>query len=214
MSRADRSVAFEKLPKSSLVSYNITSALSAFPSDWPEVEYLSVAAFLGNYYDLATGPNNGHNYAALVAALVAPLSRGTVSISSADMADPPIIDPQWLSNPVDQAVAVAAYKRIQQALSSSAMEAVVIESPYWPSSNKTQTDPQILETIKGLTMTVWHASCTNKMGMVNDTMAVVDSKARVIGVQNLRVVDASSFALLPPGHPLATVCRLQVPEHR
>lgn len=40
---------------------------------------------------------------------------------------------------------------------------------------------------------------------MNDTMAVVDSKARVIGVENLRVVDASAFALSPPGHPQSTV---------
>lgn len=129
------------------------------------------------------------------------------------MADPPIIDPQWLSNPVDQVVAVAAYKRVQQALSSSAMAPVVMDSPYWSGANETQTDAQILQTVKKLAMTVWHASCTNKMGMVNDTMAVVDSKARVIGVQNLRVVDASSFAILPPGHPLATVCKFQVPKY-
>lgn len=44
------------------------------------------------------------------------------------------------------------------------------------------------------------------MGKTSDPMAVVDSHAKVIGVENLRVVDASSFALLPPGHPLATVC--------
>ena len=38
-------------------------------------------------------------------------------------------------------------------------------------------------------------------------MAVVDSRARVIGVDGVRVVDASSFALLPPGHPQSTVCK-------
>ena len=43
------------------------------------------------------------------------------------------------------------------------------------------------------------------MGRADDPNAVVDSKARVIGVQGLRVVDASSFALLPPGHPQSTI---------
>jgi choline dehydrogenase len=43
------------------------------------------------------------------------------------------------------------------------------------------------------------------MGRTDDAMAVVDLKARVIGVQALRLVDASSFALLPPGHPQNTV---------
>jgi choline dehydrogenase len=39
-------------------------------------------------------------------------------------------------------------------------------------------------------------------------MAVVDSKARVYGVKGLRVVDASAFPFLPPGHPQATVYML------
>lgn len=55
-------------------------------------------------------------------------------------------------------------------------------------------------------------SRTGKMGQVSDPMAVVDSKARVIGVQGLRVVDASSFALLPPGHPESTVCKFLFSE--
>jgi choline dehydrogenase len=43
------------------------------------------------------------------------------------------------------------------------------------------------------------------MGRENDSMAVLDSRARIIGVERLRVVDASAFALLPPGHPIVTV---------
>jgi choline dehydrogenase len=39
-------------------------------------------------------------------------------------------------------------------------------------------------------------------------MAVVDKDARVVGVEGLRVVDTSSFALLPPGHPQSTVYAL------
>ena len=44
------------------------------------------------------------------------------------------------------------------------------------------------------------------MGIADNPIAVVESKAKVFGAKNLRVVDASSFALLPPGHLLATVC--------
>lgn len=42
-----------------------------------------------------------------------------------------------------------------------------------------------------------HASCTCKMGSTGDSMAVVDSKLRVIGTHNLRVVDASIFPKIP-----------------
>lgn len=44
------------------------------------------------------------------------------------------------------------------------------------------------------------------MGEVGDPSAVIDSKARVMGVRGLRVVDASAFPFLPPGHPSAVVC--------
>lgn len=57
-------------------------------------------------------------------------------------------------------------------------------------------------------MTIYHAAPTCKMGSSNDSMAVLDSQARVYGTQNLRVVDASSFPFLPLGHPQSTVYAL------
>lgn len=45
------------------------------------------------------------------------------------------------------------------------------------------------------------------MGIQTDKMAVVDSHARVYGVKGVRVVDASAFPFLPPGHPQSTVCK-------
>ena len=44
------------------------------------------------------------------------------------------------------------------------------------------------------------------MGKASDPMAVVDPHAKVYGVRNLRVVDASAFPFLPPGHAQAIVC--------
>ena len=43
------------------------------------------------------------------------------------------------------------------------------------------------------------------MGRLDDPEAVVDANATVMGVTRLRVVDASAFPLLPPGHLTATV---------
>ena len=86
------------------------------------------------------------------------------------------------------------------------MQSILIGPEYFPGL-KYQTDADILKVIRNTVMTIYHAACTCKMGLRNDTMAVVDHKARVYGVQGLRVVDASAFPILPPGHPQSTVCK-------
>ncbi len=53
-------------------------------------------------------------------------------------------------------------------------------------------------------MTVWHAASTCRMAK-NAQNGVLDSNFKVFGVDGLRVVDASSFPRLLPGHPQA-VC--------
>ncbi|KAL9031276.1 MAG: hypothetical protein Q9196_000683 [Gyalolechia fulgens] len=200
---------FEKIPQTlrDALPAAVKTDLAKFPADWPELEYIPTSAYYGyqNNY-IFDAPRDSYNYATIAAVLVAPLSRGTVSISSADMKDPPIINPNWLSSPTDQAVAVAGYKRARALFASSAMKPVLIGSEYFPGGNR--TDPEILDIIKKTFSTVFHASCTCKMGKATDQNAVLDSRTRVRGVKNLRVVDASSFPLLPPGHPVATVCEL------
>jgi choline dehydrogenase len=129
-----------------------------------------------------------------------------VTIASNDTSDLPIINPNWLSTEADQQIAIAAYKRIRDMFHSKAMAPIVVGDEYCPGSQY-QTDAEILEVIRNTVMTIYHAACTCKMGTKDDPMAVLDSRARVVGVDRLRVVDASAFPILPPGHPQATVCK-------
>ncbi|KAJ5102810.1 hypothetical protein N7532_003339 [Penicillium argentinense] len=203
-------LAWEKIPQSLRSAFSKTSlnALSQFTSDWPEAEYISGAGYVGNLSDLlSTQPKDGYQYASILGVLVAPLSRGNITLKSADTSDLPIINPNWLSDPADQEVAIAMFKRLRAAFQSDAMAPVVIGKEYYP-GDLVQSDEEILEFIKDNVMTLWHASCTCKMGTADDYMAVVDSQARVFGVEGLRVVDASAFPFLPPGHPQSTVYML------
>lgn len=153
---------------------------------------------------MATPAPDKKNYATFLGSVIAPLSRGSVSILSPDMADPPLIDPEWLTHPTDQELAVAAMRRARQFLDTEAMRQVNPSGEAFPGSNVTSYK-DLLAVVRSQTGTFYHASCTCKMGKENDEMAIVDSHARVYGVRNLRVVDASAFPFLPPGQPQATV---------
>lgn len=60
------------------------------------------------------------------------------------------------------------------------------------------TDDDALEAfVRQATIGVWHASCSCRMGAADDPRTVVDTEGRVKGVENLRVVDASVFPVVP-----------------
>ncbi|KAH6648066.1 choline dehydrogenase [Truncatella angustata] len=200
---------WEKIPRELLPASAVSTLDAQFPPDWPELEYLSAPGYVGDFSNLlTTQPKDGYQYATILGGLVAPLSRGTVTITSADTNVLPQINPNWLTDPTDVAVAIATYKRLRAAFASDAMSGVLAEDKEYFPGPAVQTDAQILQTIRNTVMTIWHASCTCRMGKKDDVNAVVDSDAKVIGVTGLRVVDASSFALLPPGHPQSTVYAL------
>ncbi|KAJ5183895.1 Dehydrogenase patE [Penicillium capsulatum] len=201
-------LAFEKIPQRLRSTWPAETEqdLSWYPQDWPEVEYLAASAFVGNFSNPVAQQPRGE-FGSIISSLVAPTSRGNVTISSADTADLPIINPNWLSTDTDQNVAIASYRRIREMFHSKAIAPVIVGSEYFPGP-QVKTDSEILDIIKKTVMTIYHAACTCKMGVSSDRMAVVDSRARVFGVSGLRVVDASAFPILPPGHPQSVVYML------
>ena len=205
---ADNVVGWEKLPNPlrSGLSKSTQKALNTFPSDWPELEFLPINDFLGNGGNLVTAdPLDGYNYATVATALVAPLSRGNITLTNGDMATPPRIDPNWITDPADAELAVAGFKRQRQVWQQ--MANITIGQEYYPGPS-VQTDDEILKFIRDNMVMVWHAASTCKMGTKHDNLAVVDTKARVYGTNRLRVVDASAFPFLIPGHPQATIYAL------
>jgi 5-(hydroxymethyl)furfural/furfural oxidase len=64
--------------------------------------------------------------------------------------------------------------------------------------DEVMSDEEALEAfVRKAAIGVWHASCSCRMGLPDDPMAVVDTQGRVKGVQGLRVVDASIFPVVP-----------------
>lgn len=191
-------IGWEKVPPElrSNFSTSAQADLATFPPDWPELEILpSATSFI---------PVTGDGmFAAVAIAAVAPLSRGNVTIASTDINDNPLISPNWLLSTTDQQVAIAGIRRARQLGAASGI--VLSENAPGPA---VQTDAEILEFLRNTTIPIHHASATCAMGRANDTMAVVDSHARVMGVHGLRVVDASAFPFTPPGHIQSSVYML------
>lgn len=63
-----------------------------------------------------------------------------------------------------------------------------------------QSDADIDAFVRQKADTAYHPSCTCKMGSPSDPMAVVDSNARVLGLEKLRVIDASIMPSIVSGN--------------
>lgn len=138
----------------------------------------------------------------LVTILMHPLSRGTVTLASADPFDSPIIDPRYLSHPADRQLYADALKYDRKIIATEAlraMEAVEVS----PGADVTDDAALGAHAAAGLS-TVWHPSGTCPM-MPLELGGVVDSRLRVHGVRNLRIVDASVMPMLPAAHMQATI---------
>ena len=202
-------LAWEKVPDRFRAGMsNVTLAhLDSYPADWPHIEYITLSSWVGWGNDSRHGaPNDGYNYGTLALALVAPKSRGSVLITSPDTLTAPLINPNFFEEQADLDVTVAAFKRAREFWATDAMAGMTLGEEQFPGA-AVASDAEIATLIQESYNTIYHGACTCSMGRQNDTMAVIDTRARVYGTQGLRVVDASSFPLLPPGHPQSTVCK-------
>ena len=91
---------------------------------------------------------DGLDYGSLFVGLVAPFSRGNVTIQSADMGDQPIINPNWLEDPRDQDVVVWAWHRLREIFGASCPEHILIGEEAYPGFANITTDEQILQHIR------------------------------------------------------------------
>lgn len=192
-------IAGEKLPPSlrGNLSQSTVSDLSAYPPDWPEYWVIPLATGLAP-------PIGSHNYASIVASQLTTTSRGTVTLNSTDMRVNPLIDHKLLSTTTDQELAVAIVRRLRELFGASDLLVGPEEIP----GPSVQSDQQILAFLRSNVGLFQHAQGTCAMGVAASPNAVVDSRARVFGVEGLRVVDASIIPFGLPGFPTAHVYML------
>jgi choline dehydrogenase len=127
-----------------------------------------------------------------------PTSRGYVRIRSADPHAHPAIMPNYLSTPEDRRVAADGLRLTRRIAAQPAL------AKYAPDEFKPgreyQTDEALAKAAGDVGTTIFHPVGTCRMGVASDPAAVVDSRLRVIGLERLRVVDASIMPTITSGN--------------
>lgn len=130
-----------------------------------------------------------------------PESRGSLRIRSADPAMPPEIRINYLATETDRSANIEGIRTLRKIIAAPALRPYVTDEVY-PGA-KVVGDEDILAYCRQTGSTVYHPTSTCRMG--SDTLAVVDERLRVRGLEGLRVVDASIMPDLVSGNTNAPV---------
>lgn len=127
-----------------------------------------------------------------------PESRGTVSLSSADPYDDPAILANFLSTEEDRRAVREGVRMARAVVAQPALDA--FRGAEFAPGEQVQTDEEIDAFIRAKGETIYHPVGTCRMGLPTDPLAVVDKDLKVIGLEGLRVVDASVMPTLIGGN--------------
>ena len=142
-----------------------------------------------------------HDFSAFTASVcnLQPTSRGFVRLRSPRCDDKPMIKPNYLSTDEDRRVAVDSIRVARRIVAQPAL-APYEPAEYLPGPGVGSDDASLIKAAGDIGTTIFHPVGTAKMGRDSDPFAVVDERLRVIGLEALRVVDASVMPTITSGN--------------
>ena len=142
----------------------------------------------------------GHGFAISPVGLY-PRSRGRVTLASPDPFDAPLIDPNLLSAPEDLPPLINGMRLARRIFASAAFARYRAQET--APGSAAASDAELADYVRAEAYTVHHPVGTCRMG--NDAAAVVDPRLLVVGLDNLRVADASIFPSIIGGNTNAAI---------
>jgi choline dehydrogenase len=142
-----------------------------------------------------------HDFPAFTASVcnLQPTSRGRIELRSADPSDKPVIRPNYLATDEDRRVAADSVRVTRKIVVQPAL-APYKPVEYLPGTQVGDDDASLIKAAGDIGTTIFHPVGTAKMGLPSDPMAVVDERLRVIGMERLRVMDASVMPTITSGN--------------
>ncbi|MDE2300551.1 MAG: GMC family oxidoreductase N-terminal domain-containing protein, partial [Burkholderiales bacterium] len=128
-------------------------------------------------------------------AYLRPRSRGTVRLASKNPADAPLLDPNYWSDPHDRAMSIKGLRLAREIMRQPALRRYV-QTEILPGTRLT-SDQELFDYACANAKTDHHPVGTCRMGPASDPRSVVTPDLRLIGMQGLRVVDASVMPRVP-----------------
>ena len=182
-----------------------SSQAAAFVKSRPELEFadleISFRPMTFTYRDAGTVEIDRYDAVGASVYRVRPASRGEVRLRSAHPLEPPAFIPNFLQASEDVDAMLAGIRKLRAILATKLMASRIVTERV-PGPN-VATDEQLIDYMEREGHCAFHPAGTCKMG--NDTMAVVDARLRVHGVERLRVVDASIMPTVTSGNTNAPV---------
>jgi choline dehydrogenase len=133
---------------------------------------------------------------------IQPTSRGSVRLRSPDPAAAPAIKPNYLATDEDRAVAADSIRVARRIVAQPALQRYrPVE--YLPGGAVGDDDASLVKAAGDIGTTIFHPVGTAKMGRASDPLAVVDERLRVLGLDRLRVIDASVMPTITSGNTAA-----------
>jgi choline dehydrogenase-like flavoprotein len=142
-----------------------------------------------------------HAFPAFTASVanIRPTSRGSLKLKSADPAQPPAIKPNYLATPEDRRVAADSI-RVTRAIVAQPALRKYAPVEYLPGAQVGDDEAALEKAAGDIGTTIFHPVGTARMGRDDDVNAVVDARLRVIGLDGLRVIDASVMPSITSGN--------------
>ncbi|KAJ7159444.1 alcohol oxidase [Mycena filopes] len=167
--------------------------------------------------DAVAGPNSPHfellfgngilrgappqgNFFSMVAAVVSPTARGSVTLASNDPFAAPIINPNLLGTDSDLTIMREAVKSAMRFVAGPAWKNYIIAPA---SVDPSMTDAELNAFIRANAGTVFHPVGTASMSPKGANWGVVDPNLLVKGLTGLRIVDLSVAPFIPSAHTQA-----------
>ncbi|CAN9456482.1 unnamed protein product [Alternaria alternata] len=149
-------------------------------------------------------PSNPKNFITIMAVNNHPFSRGFCHIRSADPKEKPILDPKYLSHPLDLEILARYTQYIETIVKTEPFASLLKPSGRLPDGKRATDLDAAKDIVKERLLSTFHPTGTCAM-MPKELNGVVDSRLKVHGTKNLRIVDASIFPMETLGNIQATV---------